>query len=51
MRKARLIKKIQDIIDGCGYVIEDKDELHKDAIDLAILVRKDCKELLEELTA
>lgn len=36
------LEALDKIYDGCGFVIEDK--LHKDAIELAKLVRKDCFE-------
>jgi len=45
MEKA--LKALEKIYEGCGYIIEDK--LHKDAVDLAGFVRKDCIESIEVL--
>jgi hypothetical protein len=41
------LEALDKIYDGCGFVIEDK--LHKDAIELAKLVRKDCFEPITAL--
>ena len=46
MEKA--LKTLEKIYEGCGYVIEEK--LHKDAMDLAGFVRKDCINPIEVLT-
>ena len=45
MEKA--LKTLEKIYEGCGYVIESK--LHKDALDLADFVRKDCIEPIKVL--
>jgi len=45
MEKA--LKALEKIYEGCGYVIEEK--LHKDAMDLAGFVRKDCIEPIKVL--
>ena len=46
MEKA--LKTLEKIHEGCGYIIESK--LHKDALDLADFVRKDCIEPIEVLS-
>ena len=45
MEKA--LKALEKIYEGCGYIIEEK--LHKDAMDLAGFVRKDCIEPIKVL--
>jgi len=45
MEKA--LKALEKIYEGCGYIIEDK--LHKDAMDLAGFVKKDCIEPIKVL--
>ena len=42
------LKALQKIHEGCGFVQEEN--LHKDAKDLATLVRKDCNLAIKDLT-
>ena len=44
-QRVLVIQTVEKIIEGCGYVREDKG-LHKDAHDLARLVIQDCRGLL-----
>ena len=44
-QRVLVIQTVEKIIEGCGYVREDKD-LHKDAHHLARLVMQDCRGLL-----
>ena len=49
MNNFKLIEKINKMIEGCTNIIEEKENVHKDAKIIARLVRQDCKELLSEL--
>lgn len=46
----KTLKELEKIVEGCGNV-KTEPGLHKDAKDLATLVRKDCHPLITALRA
>jgi len=44
----RALKTLEQIYEGCGYVIEDKHTIHKDAVNLATMIRKDCSKAIQQ---